>query len=318
MSYLSELYGNVKDYGENPQESVKVSIYRKVGEAYTDIDGNYSNIKYLDSEDHLVKFEKDDFYSAFKEYPLNGQLNVVLSKSDPSYPNIPNFFRAQDFLTGDSVMLVWGNIEFDFIAGFNIYRTTDLTKPFDKININIIKESSFIDTGVTPGIDYYYILEVISANSQNYFQGVSVRTSIVGPVNIIPSQIEGDLTPFAKLKIDSTKTNREGEKLFDENPNTWWESARGEGAWIELVFNEEKYINSFYFRKKSVSRGITFATLQFWNGTKFVDIQNVNYLREIDYTFKDFTVKTNRLRFFVKKTEHLTEAELVEVRVYGF
>lgn len=318
MSYLSELHGNVKDFGDKNQDLVKISIYKKVGEVITDKDGNYSNVQYDESENYVVRFEKDGFLTVYDNYPLNGKLNVVLPKADQSYPDSPNLFRAQDFLTGDSIMLIWGDSDFEYVSGYNIYRSTDLKDKFERVNVDIITEKSFLDTGVIPGVDYFYILEVISANSHNYFQGVSSRTAIVGPVNIIPSQVGQDLSSFAKVRIDSTKTNREGEKVFDGNPNTWWESTRGMGAWIEVCFDEEKYINKFYFRKKSVSRGITFATLQYWDGNKYINIEDVNYLRDMDYTFEKFLIKTNKVRLYVNKVEPLTETEITEIRVYGF
>lgn len=318
MSYLSELHGNVKDFGDNSIDSVKISIYKKVGEVITDNNGNYENIKYDESENYVVKFEKDGFLTIYDNYPLDGRLNIILPKSDQSYPDIPDFLRVQDFLTGDSVMLVWGDINFDYVAGYNIYRATDLTEKFERINVGIVTEKSFLDTGVIPGIDYFYILEVVSANSQNYFKGISARTAIVGPIKIMPSEIGTDLSSIAKIKIDSTKTNREGEKVFDENPNTWWESTRGDGAWMEVCFNEEKYINKFYFKKRSSSRGITFATLQYWNGTNYIKIEDINYLRNIDHTFKNFLVRTNKIRLYVNKVESLTETEITEIRVYGF
>lgn len=317
MSYLADLNGKVRDYGLVPLEGATVSVYRKVGEGITDSNGNYSDIEQDEYSQYIVELSKDDYHTEYREFPLNGKLNANLSKIDPTKPDVPTLFRANDFDTGDSIMLLWSETLFEYVAGYNIYRSNDFRGPFQQVNSGLINDTTYLDTGLEPGVSYYYILEVVSANSKCYRQGKTSRTSIIGPVIIEPHIVESDITLESSIKVDSTKVGREGNKAVDGNKNTWWESNRASGAWIESQFDDYKHISRFYFKKRSVSRGISFAVLQYYNDEKWVDIQNVNYLVTIDHMFTGFLVRTKRIRLYVSQTEPLTEAEISELKVYG-
>lgn len=319
MAEPTNLNGSVEDYGQVPQEDVNVSVYHKVGETTTDSDGLYDNIDFItDFDEYIVEFQKDGYYTIYEESPQSEVLDVVINKDDGgTSPDVPTVFRADDFNTGDSIMLTWTASPFDYVAGYNIYRSNDIQERFEKINDNLIDDISFLDTDLLSDNDYYYILGTVSANSATYMQGVTSRTAIVGPTRIIASEPEDDITIEAFIRVDSAKKGQEGERAVD-GTSAWWGSKNSSGAWIEAVFDDPKQIIGVYFKKRSLSAGILFAKLQYFDGTEWKDIQNVDYLQEIDYTFSGFSVQTDRVRIYVIKTEPLSETEIVDFKVYGF
>ena len=109
------------------------------------------------------------------------------------------------------------------------------------------------------------------------------------------------------------------KKVFDKNDNTWWESQRGKDAWIELIFEERKNINGFYFKKASISKGIIYGRLQYWDYDtgNWIDIEKLDFLVAIDYIFKNFIVNTDRIRLYIDDVEALTEAQISEIIIYG-
>jgi hypothetical protein len=231
MAYIADLNGKISNYNGDPIEGSKISVYRKVGEILSDQDGNYSNIQYEETEEYIVGCEKENYYTVHEEYPLNGLLNIILPKNDELVePVVPPTFQIVDYETGNSVLITWEKPLFDFIRGYNIYRSENIQDIFEKVNNNIIIDDSYIDAGIEPFKDYYYILEVISANGYS-MRGETAMTSIAGPISVDPIlQMEDITESIYKVKVDSTKTNKELEKLFDNNDDTWWESQRGEGC----------------------------------------------------------------------------------------
>jgi len=319
MAEPTDLNGSVKDQGQIPQEDVNVSVYHKVGEAVTDSNGLYDNVDYTtEFDDYIVEFNKDGFYTIYEDSPQGYVLDAVIQKNDGNtHPDIPTSFRATDFNTGDSIMLTWKASTFEYVAGYNVYRSDDIQERFEKININMIDDLSFLDTNLIPNKDYYYILEVVSANSQSYMQGRTSMTAIVGPSRIASVEAENDITVEAFIRIDSAKSGEEGEKAVDGNAMTWWGSQRGSDAWIEASFDENRQITDVYFRKRTLSTGILFAKLQYFDGVKWQDIQNVDYLQKIEYTFSGFSVYTDKVRIYVIKVEPLSETELTYFKVFG-
>src|SRR4030042_56027 len=320
MAEPTNLNGNVKDYGQNPQENVDISVYKKIGDTLTDADGLYDNVDYsAEYNDYIIGFKKDGFYTIYADVPNDELLNIIIEKNDNhTYPDLPATFRAMDFNTGDSIILTWAASPFEYVSGYNVYRSDNIQEKFEKININLINDLSFIDIDLISNKDYYYILEIVSANSESYRQGITSRTSIVGPTRITPIEIDNDITIEAFIKIESAKTGQEADKAVDGNTNTWGESKNGKGAWIEALFDENKQITSVYFKKRTLLTGILFAKLQYFDGIEWKDIQNVDYLQEIEYTFSGFSIQTNRIRIYIIKTEPLSETELTSFKVFGF
>jgi hypothetical protein len=316
---IENLNGNILDKNGNPILNAKISLYRKIGEIFSDENGHYSNVVYNETEDYIINCSKEDFFDNNKEFSEE-TTNFELMKNDNLVePPIPENIQVIDYQTGDFISLNWTNVTFDFLAGYNIYRSDDINGIFEKINLNIIVDNNYIDSNLETFKEYFYILEVVSANNPIGIGTIS-RSSIIGPITIKPLLSLNDITDYIiKLKVDSTKTSREAEKILDGNEDAYWESQSGEGSWLELIFDQKRNINGYYFKKPYIGKGILYATLQYWNYTDndWTNIQNVNYLIDIEYTFENFLVNTDRIRLFISQVESLSETQISKIIVYG-
>jgi hypothetical protein len=91
---------------------------------------------------------------------------------------------------GDEVLVAWETtIEID-TAGFNVWRSATMDGGYVQINDELIRSAvpggtrggsySLIDSGVTPGIDYYYKLEELEAGGGSNWYGPSATDQDAG------------------------------------------------------------------------------------------------------------------------------------------
>lgn len=319
---IEDLSGKVADHGNNPIPNAKISIFRKIGEVLTNENGEYSNIEISDKDEYLVQCTKDEYYNDSKDYTTEIS-NFSLMKKNEFEPPLPENIQVLDPQDGNSIAINWSEVvNFDFIAGYNIYRSDEIQGIFERINNDLITENSYSDSDIETFKKYYYMLEVVSANNPTT-KGITSISQVIGPIEIFPvSDGLVDITGMVKkIKVDSTKTNRTSDKVFNNGSgdDTWWESQNGNGAWLEIILNEKIGINGFYFRRPFIGKGVLFATLQYWNYdiNNWSNIQNLNFFIAKDYIFKDFMVNTDRIRLYVNEAEPLSEAQISKIVVYG-
>lgn len=71
-------------------------------------------------------------------------------------PEPPSNFALNLLEGGMATQLTWDNDTGTDFVGFNVYRSTSIQGPFKKINPSYIPQGSFGDSGLIPGIKYYY------------------------------------------------------------------------------------------------------------------------------------------------------------------
>ncbi|MCK4665216.1 right-handed parallel beta-helix repeat-containing protein, partial [Candidatus Dependentiae bacterium] len=87
---------------------------------------------------------------------------------------------------GDNTKLLvnWDdNIESD-LAGYNVYRSLASTGPYAQVNVSLLTNSEYLDSGLTPATTYYYILTAVDddANESPYSSVVSeITDAVVSP-----------------------------------------------------------------------------------------------------------------------------------------
>lgn len=65
------------------------------------------------------------------------------------------------FAGQDSVQLLWAaNVDYD-MAGYNVYRSQTSGGPYEKVNVQLVEETSYIDRTVTNEIVYYYVISAV-------------------------------------------------------------------------------------------------------------------------------------------------------------
>jgi hypothetical protein len=319
---IENLNGNIVDHNGNPISNAKVSVYRKIGEAFSDENGNYVDVRINDTNDYLVSCSKNEYYDNITIYSSDTTNLTLMKNDDLIEPPLPENIQVIDNLDGNSISINWSTINFDFIAGYNIYKSDEIQGIFERINNELIVENSYIDSQIETFKKYYYMVEVVSANNP-IANGITSMSQIIGPIEIIP--VNEDLIDISntvkKIKVDSTKTNKTSDKVFNNGggTDTWWESQKGAGSWIEIVLNKRKNINGFYFKRPFIGIGILFGTLQYWNyeSNDWSNIQKLNFFIEREYTFKDFMINTDRVRLYVNETESLSETQISDIVIYG-
>ncbi len=72
----------------------------------------------------------------------------------------------QAFGAEGSVQLSWVQDDFDLMAGYNVYRSTSASGPFSRLNPALVPPGTreFVDTGVQPGVPYYYTFTVVKTD----------------------------------------------------------------------------------------------------------------------------------------------------------
>jgi fibronectin type 3 domain-containing protein len=62
------------------------------------------------------------------------------------------------------VTLTW-NASTSTVTGYNVYRSTVSGGPYTKINSSLVNATTYVDTGVTAGQTYYYVVTSVDASS---------------------------------------------------------------------------------------------------------------------------------------------------------
>ena len=62
----------------------------------------------------------------------------------------------------NKVELSWAQNDYETLAGYNLYRSTNADSGFTKVNDTIITGTEYVDTDVQPGVTYYYYFKVVN------------------------------------------------------------------------------------------------------------------------------------------------------------
>jgi len=105
--------------------------------------------------------DESTYYIGIASFDLDMFESIIVEKTavPRSVPLGPSSVQAQAMW--HAVELTWTpNLEFD-IAGYNIYRSSDLAEPFVQINESMIPDTSFIDNSLENAIYYYYVIRAV-------------------------------------------------------------------------------------------------------------------------------------------------------------
>ncbi|MCX7001600.1 MAG: cohesin domain-containing protein, partial [Candidatus Sumerlaeota bacterium] len=123
-------------------------------------------------------------------------MNINLN---PGTPLSPTGLIA---VSGASEVLVrWNpNMESD-LAGYNVYRDTTTTGTFTKINIALVKETSYRDTSAMSGNEYYYKVTAVDKDANESLPAGPVK-AVSGLVIVTVPDISGEKGTCVRIPIN--------------------------------------------------------------------------------------------------------------------
>ena len=134
------------------------------------------------------------------------------------------------------VELSWSQDDFDLLSGFNIYRATSSNGTYTHINAGLIPSHirAWQDTGVTPGIPYYYKFTVVKSDmTESDFSNVAQGT----PTDTVPPTVSHTpvttAAPGLALSLYADVTDNVGVQSV-----TLFYRARGGSSYTSLLMTK--------------------------------------------------------------------------------
>ena len=120
----------------------------------------------------------------------------VASRGEP-----PTGLKIAKVNSNNAFSLNWNADAQADLAGYNVYRSSSLTGVFEKINLGIVQQNSYVDSGITSGEKYCYRVTRVagSGDESSASEVVSmvmpgvVNTNIVWNAQNSPYELSGDL-----------------------------------------------------------------------------------------------------------------------------
>lgn len=106
--------------------------------------------------------------------------NVSLANDSASNPFLVALAGTGTVVVGNSHSVDLGWVaSTSSVAGYNIYRSTQASGPYQKLNSSLLTTTSFTDSTVASGTTYYYVATAVDAN--NYESAYSNQAKAIVP-----------------------------------------------------------------------------------------------------------------------------------------
>ena len=119
-------------------------------------------------------------------------------------------------ISGDGIAtLNWtANSESD-LAGYNVYRSQTSGSDYVQVNISLVTQNAYQDSGLTNGVTYYYVVTAVdeSDNESQYSEEVNTSSFIINSFTIE----EGDYTNVNEITL-LINSNSNYELFISEDP----------------------------------------------------------------------------------------------------
>jgi hypothetical protein len=133
-----------------------------------------------------------------------------------------------------SIHLQWQQDDFDLLAGYNLYRATSATGPWDKLNTTLIPPGSetYIDLAVSPAVPMYYKFSVLSTNfEESDFSNVAMAAAIDTIAPTITHVPVTTAAPARGLRITTTAS----DNLGISSVRVYYRALGGGGIYTSLA-----------------------------------------------------------------------------------
>jgi len=97
------------------------------------------------------------------------------------------------------------------VAGYNVYRSTDPSGIYDRVNSELLDGTGFVDPSIVPGVTYYYVVTAVDGDGDESVQSAALGAGLHVGVNAGGVRIIGD-----GCFIDTVKVGPAGKS------RPWW------------------------------------------------------------------------------------------------
>ena len=82
---------------------------------------------------------------------------------------------------GHSVTLTWTASTSTGVTGYNVFRSQTTGGPYTQVNTNLIGGTSYVDSSVTAGQSYYYVVTAVGSGSSQSSYSNETSASVPSP-----------------------------------------------------------------------------------------------------------------------------------------
>lgn|GEM_PF-633789 len=162
--------------------------------------------------------------------PYSGADSQQWAIFDTDAPAIPSGLNATIDLSGQAGSLSWDSMS--GASSYVIKRSTSSGGPYKTIASGVEK-TSYLDTTISAGSKYYYVIIAITAEGESL---ISAESRLRFP------ELTGSIIGTDGSWSNSGNTKH---KVFDKDINSFFDSPSGNGSWAGLDFGSEtKYVIS--------------------------------------------------------------------------
>ncbi len=196
------LFVTIKNFGSGTARNLGV-VLRSLGAGATVLDSldTFADTPQLTSSENTIGFTLSES-SVIAENPLEIvitdargiELHHTFELRAPAPPTIESFNPG---LGIDKMALTWAASPSPDARGYSVYRATAITGPFVRASLDIVGNTTFTDTGLSPSTRYFYAVTTVDDG------GNESAYSAVGSASTTPPQLPGWPNTLADASANS-------------------------------------------------------------------------------------------------------------------